>query len=137
MVMGLIKDKSLQLIRDIDPNLPEITCDKRRIRQILLNLLTNAIKFTENGSITLIVKNQGQNVSFVVIDTGPGIPKAEQELIFEPFMQTEDGAKQTQGTGLGLPISRSLAQAHGGKLWVESEIGEGSSFFFTLPLKHL
>lgn len=133
MVAGLIRDKSLSFIKDIDRDLPKISCDRRRVRQVLLNLLTNAIKFTENGSITLRVKDHWRNVQFAVIDTGPGISQAEQEMIFEPFMQTESGAKQVQGTGLGLPISRSLVQVHGGELWVESQAGKGSSFFFTLP----
>lgn len=80
------------------------------------------------------VKNQEQEVLFAVIDTGPGIPSDKQDLIFEPFIQAENGAKQVHGTGLGLPISRSLVRAHGGELWVESQPGEGSAFFFTLPV---
>jgi signal transduction histidine kinase len=69
------------------------------------------------------------------MDTGPGIPREMQTRIFEPFVQAADDIKQTQGTGLGLPISRSLVQAHGGDLWVESDIGDGATFFFTLPLR--
>jgi len=81
----------------------------------------------------LSVKNQARQVLFAVMDTGPGIPIAAQTLIFEPFVQTETGLKQAEGTGLGLPISRSLVQAHGGALWVESTPGAGSTFYFTLP----
>ena len=130
----LAQEKGLQLIRDIDPHLPTISCDRRRLRQVLLNLLGNAIKFTEAGTITMGLKNHGREVQFAVIDTGPGIPASEQKLIFEPFVQAEDDVKEIRGTGLGLPISYSLVQAHGGELWVESQSGEGAAFFFTLPV---
>ena len=126
-------DQPIQFIQDIDKNLPLTACDRRRIRQVLLNLLSNAIKFTERGSITLSVKKKEDEFIFAVMDTGPGIPREMQIRIFEPFVQAADDIKHTQGTGLGLPISRSLIQAHGGELWVESIIGEGSTFFFTLP----
>jgi signal transduction histidine kinase len=133
IVGGLLQEKGLQLIRDIDPHLPMISCDRRRVRQVLLNLISNAVKFTNEGTVTVSVKDQGQAVLFAVIDTGPGIPLEKQNLIFEPFIQAESGERQMQGTGLGLPISRSLVRAHGGELWVDSQPGEGSAFFFTLP----
>jgi signal transduction histidine kinase len=135
IVGGLLQEKGLQLIRDIDPQLPMVSCDRRRLRQVLLNLISNAIKFTNEGTVTVSVKNQGQEVLFAVIDTGPGIRADKQDLIFEPFIQAENGERQLQGTGLGLPISRSLIQAHGGELWVDSERGEGSAFFFTLSVE--
>jgi len=125
--------QSIQFIQDIDNDLPLIACDRRRVRQVLLNLLSNAIKFTEKGSITLSVKNRSNEVIFAVMDTGHGISEEMQSQIFEPFVQTSDGIKHAQGTGLGLPITRSLIQAHGGDLWMESEVGAGSTFFFTLP----
>jgi signal transduction histidine kinase len=134
IVGGLLQEKGLQLIRDIDPHLPMISCDRRRLRQVLLNLISNAIKFTQAGTVTVSVKNQGQELLFAVIDTGPGIPPEKQDLIFEPFIQAENGERQLQGTGLGLPISRSLIRAHGGELWVDSEGGEGSAFFFNMPM---
>jgi signal transduction histidine kinase/uncharacterized protein YigA (DUF484 family) len=134
IVGGLLQEKGLQLIRDIDPHLPMVSCDRRRLRQVLLNLISNAIKFTNKGTITVSVKNQGQEVLFAVIDTGPGIPPDKQDLIFEPFIQAENGERQVHGTGLGLPISHSLVRAHGGELWVDSQSGEGSAFFFTLPV---
>ena len=123
----------IRFIQDIDDNLPLTAADRRRIRQVLLNLLSNAIKFTEQGSITLSAKKKGEEFIFAVMDTGPGIPQEMQARIFEPFVQTIDGIKHAQGTGLGLPISRSLVQAHGGDLWVESKVNEGTTFFFTLP----
>jgi len=134
MVGGMVNEKpDLQFIQDIDPNLPPIAADKRRVRQVLLNLLTNAIKFTEKGRVTLSVKKTGDSIHFAVIDTGVGIEETAQSVIFEPFVQTADGVKQVQGTGLGLPISRSLIEAHGGKLRLESIPGRGSTFTFTLP----
>ncbi len=128
-------EQPIRFIQDIDPNLPLTACDRRRLRQVLLNLLSNAIKFTEQGSITLSAKKKGGEFIFAVMDTGPGIPQKMQTSIFEPFVQVTNDIKQTQGTGLGLPISRSLVQAHGGDLWVESQIGEGTTFFFNLPFR--
>ena len=128
-------EQPIRFIQDIDNNLPLTVCDRRRTRQVLLNLLSNAIKFTEQGSITLSVKKKGDEFIFAVMDTGPGIPQEMQARIFEPFVQVTADIKHTQGTGLGLPISRSLARAHGGDLWVESKMGEGTTFFFTLPFR--
>ena len=134
IVQPMFKEKQLKLVQDIDNNLPLISGDKRRIRQVLLNLLSNAIKFTNEGTVTLSVKLEGTGVMFAVIDTGIGIAPEAQSAIFEPFVQTTDGIKLEQGTGLGLPISRSLVQAHGGELWVESQSGEGAAFYFSLPI---
>jgi signal transduction histidine kinase/HAMP domain-containing protein len=128
-------EQPIRFVLDIDESLPLTACDRRRTRQVLLNLLSNAIKFTEQGSITLSAKNRGEEFIFAVMDTGPGIPQEMQARIFEPFIQATDSIKHTQGTGLGLPISRSLVQAHGGDLWVESKINEGTTFFFTLPFR--
>jgi signal transduction histidine kinase/HAMP domain-containing protein len=128
-------EQPIRFIQDIDDSLPLIACDRRRIRQVLLNLLSNAIKFTEQGSITLSAKKREEEFVFAVMDTGPGIPQEMQAHIFEPFVQASDDIKHAQGTGLGLHISRSLVQAHGGDLWVESKLGEGTTIFFTLPFR--
>jgi signal transduction histidine kinase len=130
---SLIGDKPVMLIRDEDA-LPPILCDKRRIQQVLLNLISNAAKFTHDGTITVSAKCQRDQLLFAVIDTGPGIASKDKEIIFQPFQQTETGIKHAGGTGLGLPISRNLIEAHGGELWVESEVGRGAAFIFTLPL---
>ncbi|MGF1507245.1 MAG: sensor histidine kinase, partial [Anaerolineae bacterium] len=130
----MLDGKPVTLIREIDAGLPTLTCDKRRVRQILLNLVSNAIKFTEEGSITLRATHTGDSVTLAVIDTGPGITPEQTEYIFEPFVQTEEGIKHAGGTGLGLPISKKLAEAHGGRLWVESTPGAGAAFHVRLPL---
>jgi signal transduction histidine kinase/HAMP domain-containing protein len=130
-----MREQPIRFIQDIDKDLPLTACDRRRIRQVLLNLLSNAIKFTEQGSITLSVKKKEKEFIFAVMDTGPGIPREMQARIFEPFVQATGDNKHSQGTGLGLPISRSLVEAHGGELWVESKMGEGTTFFFTLPYR--
>jgi PAS domain S-box-containing protein len=132
----MLKNKPVKFALDIDRGLPTLSCDKRRIRQILLNLLSNANKFTEEGTVTLSAKNKGDHILFSVSDTGAGIPSELQHIIFEPYVQSLDGVKKEQGTGLGLPISRSFAQAHGGRLWVESVAGKGSIFFFSLPIRN-
>ena len=129
------KGKEVQFFEDIDVSLPRLSIDRRRVRQILLNLLSNALKFTQKGSVTLSVKTHEHDLLIAVIDTGPGIAGADQVLIFEPFKQTDTGLRQGSGTGLGLYISRQLAEAHSGKLWVESEVGQGSAFYLTLPIK--
>ncbi|MCB9146078.1 MAG: GAF domain-containing protein [Anaerolineales bacterium] len=123
----------MKLIRDVDEDLPLVTCDQRRVKQVLLNLLSNAVKFTEKGSVTLSAKRKDGHILFSVMDTGKGIAPELQAQIFEPFVQTLDGIKHAEGTGLGLPITKSLVEAHGGTIWLESEVGEGSSLFFTLP----
>jgi signal transduction histidine kinase len=133
----LLSEKPVELIRDIDANLPLIVGDRRRVRQILLNLVSNACKFTEVGRVTISAKNRGDELLFAVSDTGPGIAHEDLDIIFEPFRQTEHGVKHAGGTGLGLPISRKLVAAHGGRLWVESEVGDGSTFYLTLPVRSL
>lgn len=129
----LLGDKPVQIVVDVDAGVPPLTCDKRRVRQVLLNLMANAVKFTEQGTITLSVKKQPCHLLFAVMDTGPGIAPDQHELIFEPFIQTENGVRHAGGTGLGLPISKRIVESHGGDLWVESTPGDGSDFYFTLP----
>ena len=111
-----------------------VTADERRLRQVVFNLLANAIKFTpDGGRVDISASADDGHVEIAVADTGPGIPAGDLEGIFEEFEQSSDG-KKVEGTGLGLPLSRKLVELHGGRLWVESELGRGSTFRFTLPV---
>lgn len=130
----LLAGKPVKLVLDVDPEFPHLTCDKRRVRQVLLNLISNAVKFTEEGTITVSAKKIADAILFAVADTGPGIAPDQLQIIFEPFIQTETGIRHLGGTGLGLPISRSLVEAHGGHLSVDSTPGKGAAFIFTIPL---
>lgn len=137
---GLLQDKtSIELVTEIDPDLPSLKGDKLRIQQILLNLLSNAVKFTEQGSITLRAQKQPNAVLFAVKDTGSGIAPSEQATIFEEFRQSRLNRHSTirtaqRGTGLGLPIAKHFVEAHGGRIWLESQLGGGSAFYVSLPL---
>jgi signal transduction histidine kinase len=112
-----------------------VTADERRVRQIVFNLLSNAVKFTPpDGRIDITARQKSGLVEIAVTDTGPGIAPEYLESIFEEFEQTSDGRK-AEGTGLGLPLSRKLAELHGGQLWAESQPGNGSTFRFTLPIR--
>jgi signal transduction histidine kinase len=121
---------------NLDPELPLIEIDKDKINQVLLNLLSNAVKYSpEGGEITVSTRVEGQMVHVFVRDSGMGIPADSLEKVFERFSRLESGAtRYIQGTGLGLPISRQIVEMHGGRAWVESTLGEGSVFQFTLPL---
>ena len=110
--------------------------DERRVRQVIFNLLSNAVKFTPaGGSVDVRATRVNGDVRVSVADTGPGIAAEDLERIFEEFQQTEAGFEQREGTGLGLALSKRLVELHGGRIWVESEVGEGSTFVFTLPSK--
>jgi signal transduction histidine kinase len=131
----LLGDKPVELHLNLDTNIPPISGDKQRITQVLLNLISNACKFTETGSITLSTEKQADHILISVADTGAGIAAEDIESVFKAFVQTEKGVRQGGGTGLGLPISKNLIEAHNGKLWVKSQLGEGSVFYVTLPLQ--
>ena len=126
---------SQSLVLEIPPSLPTLEADKDRVRQVLLNLLNNAIKFTPaGGKITLSVQQVGPNLITTVSDTGPGITEEQQKHLFEPYYQIKDGRQQLSGLGLGLSLAKSLVELHGGRIWVESVKNMGSSFSFSLPL---
>ncbi len=133
--VGLVKDKAVQIRPDFPDDLPKVWADPMRVRQIILNLMSNASKFTERGSITLQAHAEDGMVRIAVIDTGIGIPEAALKYIFDRFQQAEQGTeKQYGGTGLGLDISKQLTVMHGGELIVKSVVGQGSTFSFTLPV---
>ena len=127
--------KNLALDCLIDPNVPALVfSDPGRVRQVLVNLIGNALKFTHSGGVTLAVERNGELLHFEVRDTGIGIPKDKLAIIFQPFSQGDGSmSRRYGGTGLGLTISGRLVQLMGGKLWVESEAGQGSSFHFEIP----
>lgn len=132
---GLTKDKPIELIQDVAPDLPPVQADKTRIRQVLLNMLSNAAKFTEEGAITVRAVREDNSIVVSVADTGIGIPEDKLGTIFEEFRQVDEGSDRTyQGTGLGLAICKRLVSIHQGEMWVESLLGEGATFFFSLPL---
>jgi signal transduction histidine kinase len=106
------------------------------VRQVVFNLLSNAVKFTPaDGSVVVATTRTQDGVEVSVTDTGPGIAPEDRDRIFEEFQQTEIGVRQREGTGLGLALSKRLVELHGGRIWVESEIGRGSRFVFTLPVR--
>jgi signal transduction histidine kinase len=110
--------------------------DERRLRQVIFNLLSNAVKFTpEGGSIVVASAQVDGEMQVSVTDTGPGIAAEDRERVFEEFQQTDVGVQQREGTGLGLALSKRLVELHGGRIWVESELGHGSRFVFTLPIE--
>jgi len=136
---ALAVESGIQLIQAVDRNLPKPEADADRLTQVLTNLVNNAIKYTPNGgSITVRALHRDHELLFSVDDTGPGIPPDEAVQVFDRFRQVSashnDGKKRV-GTGLGLCISREIVQHYGGRIWVESELGRGSSFCFTVPLR--
>jgi signal transduction histidine kinase/CheY-like chemotaxis protein len=136
---GLVKGRSIELINKVPEALPKVWGNSIRIRQVLLNLVSNAVKFTEEGTIGIsaaVLKEDGKGeVVLSVFDSGPGIASADQEKLFEPFSQLDSSPTRLySGTGLGLSICRHLVELHGGKIWVESVLGEGSTFSFSLPI---
>lgn len=131
---SLFEQKGLALRLDLAAGLPLVTGDKHRLMQVVINLVSNAVKFTDAGSITCSAARRGDKVVIGVRDTGMGIAPADLPKIFEKFKQVGDTlTSKPKGTGLGLPICREIVQRHGGRIWAESEPGKGSAFFFTLP----
>ena len=127
--------RGIELGHTVDEHLGMVRADERRVKQVLLNLLSNALKFTpEGGRIDVRAAVRDGMAEISVADTGVGISPEDQELVFEEFRQVGTAAKKVEGTGLGLAISRKFIEVHGGRIWVESQVGKGSTFAFTLPL---
>lgn len=132
---ALFQTKELPMLQDIEAGLPAVSGDRDRLIQVVINLISNAIKFTDTGSITCRVRRDDQNVIVSIIDTGDGIAPHDQPKVFEKFKQVgEMLTEKPKGTGLGLPICKQIIEHHNGRIWVESELGQGSTFSFTLPL---
>jgi len=134
--IALVKDKPIELQQSVPADLPTVIADGRRVRQVLLNLVSNAAKFTDQGFIRVEAKVEGDDVVISVSDSGIGIPPEKLPHIFEAFTQVDASpSRKYGGTGLGLTISKSFIELHGGRIWVESELGKGSTFTFTLPIQ--
>jgi len=134
--IALVKDKPVELQQLVPSDLPTIRGDARRIRQVLLNLVSNAAKFTEQGFIRVEAEAHPTEVLISVADSGIGIPPDKMTMIFEPFTQADASTtRRAGGTGLGLSISKRFTEIHGGRIWVESEVGAGSTFHVAFPLK--
>jgi two-component system phosphate regulon sensor histidine kinase PhoR len=129
-------EKDLQLSVNLAKNIPDIAGDRRRLTEVLQNLLDNAIQYTPSGGqISVTAEAKDSEVVIAVSDTGIGIPEADQPRIFERFYRVDVArSREVGGTGLGLSIAKHLMEAHGGKLWVESEVGRGSQFHFSVPI---
>ena len=132
---GLAREKNLRLYVNAPPVLPIAYGDERRMAQVILNLLGNAIKFTESGEVEVRVDTEAEHFLVAVRDTGPGIAAEDQQRIFEEFQQADTSlTREKGGTGLGLAIARRIVELHGGRLWVESAPGAGATFTFTVPI---
>lgn len=135
ITVSLFEKYNISLIYDIEKELPEVVGDKDRIEQVVINLISNAVKFTEKGSITCRVSKIKNDIVTSIIDTGVGIAQSNQDRIFEKFKQSgKTLTDRPKGTGLGLPICKEIVESHGGRIWVDSKEGQGSNFSFTLPI---
>ncbi|MCL1469586.1 AAA family ATPase [Argonema antarcticum] len=132
---SLFQAKSIALLKDVPEGLPEVLGDRDRLLQVLINLISNSMKFTETGSCTVKARQEGNQIIFSVIDTGIGIAPADREKVFEKFQQVGDTlTDKPKGSGLGLPICKQIVEHHGGRIWVESQPTQGSNFSFSLPI---
>jgi len=134
---SLAEEKGLEFKTELDAGLPEVMLgDARRITQCLLNLAGNALKFTKRGGVTIRVARDGEAVRYSVSDTGIGIPPEQLAEVFGEFRQVDATVtREFGGSGLGLSITKKFVEMHGGRIWVESRLGEGSTFHFTIPLE--
>jgi len=132
---SLFEKNNLKLIKDFSPLLPQVSVDRDRMIQVAINLLSNAVKFTRSGSVTCRARLMNDEIVISIVDTGIGIAPEDRSKVFERFKQVGDIlTEKPQGTGLGLPICKQIVEHHGGKIWVESELGKGSTFSFSIPL---
>jgi signal transduction histidine kinase/DNA-binding response OmpR family regulator len=131
---SLFEGKPVRLVQHVEPVLPPITGDRDRLIQVVINLISNAVKFTPTGLVTVSAKAQGEEITVSVTDSGIGIAPTDHQKVFEKFKQVGDTlTDKPRGTGLGLPICREIVEHHGGRIWVESELGKGSTFSFSIP----
>src|SRR5262249_690602 len=132
---SLAQNKKLTLTTSVDKSLPVGLGDEQRLTQVLLNLVGNAIKFTDAGEVSIAARARNGHFAVSEMDTGPGIPPEQQDRIFEQFHQVDGSlTKAKGGTGLGLAIAKQIVEMHGGRIWVESTLGKGSIFRMELPI---
>jgi signal transduction histidine kinase len=132
---SLFEAKPLVLVTEVPDGLPQVSGDYDKILQVVINLVSNAVKFTTEGMVTIRAQRAPDAILISVTDTGTGISPADQALVFEKFWQVGDPLfGKPSGTGLGLAICKEIVEHHGGRIWVESEFGKGSTFSFTLPI---
>ena len=133
---SLLADSPVDMVLESPEGLPSFTGDPDRLLQVMINIISNAVKFTAEGNVTCSVSLQGDHLRFSVQDTGIGIPEDQYQQIFSKFsqLQTKKSGKPS-GTGLGLAISKQIVEHYGGRIWVKSTLGEGSTFFFTMPVE--
>jgi signal transduction histidine kinase len=129
----LVADKPVTIVRNLPDVLPMLECDRRRILQVFFNVLSNACKFTDEGTITIAAHVEDDKLRFSIKDTGVGIAPEDTDHVFTAFKQTDKGLRQGGGTGLGMPISKRLIETHHGRLWFESTLGVGTTFYIELP----
>jgi len=136
-IRPLLREKGLALLMDVENGFPNIIGDKDRLTQVMINLLANAVKFTKEGSVTCRLRRSNHELVISVIDTGSGVAEDDYEKLFDKFQQKADVDvdNHNKGTGLGLSICKYIIEHHKGRIWVESEVGRGSTFSFTLPLE--
>jgi signal transduction histidine kinase len=135
-MLPVAKEKKINLVLELDGNLPIASFDKDKVTQVLSNLVNNALKFTKGGRIIITTSKREDTIQVSVSDTGCGIKKEDLPRLFHEFEQLGTvGVEKIRGTGLGLAISREIITRHNGDIWAESEVGKGSTFFFTLPLQ--
>jgi signal transduction histidine kinase len=133
-VEPLALEKKIALKVEMPSEFPPGRGDERRLTQVLLNLVGNAIKFTDEGEVVICAEAADGSFNLAVRDTGPGISKADQAKLFQEFQQVDNSiTRKKGGTGLGLAISKRIIEMHGGRIWVESCVGHGSTFSFTFP----
>ena len=133
---SLAQNKKLALRTDVAKSLPVGLGDEQRLTQVLINLVGNAIKFTDTGEVRVTAKTSDGHFYVSVSDTGPGIPAEHQTRIFEQFQQVDNSNTRAKGgTGLGLAIAKQIVEMHGGRIWVESTLGKGSTFQMELPTR--
>ncbi len=136
MVRERATEDGVRVAFDADPEVDVVDGDERRIKQVIFNLLSNAVKFTPaGGEVDVSATRVNGEVRVSVADTGPGVAPEDTERIFEEFQQSETGVGLREGTGLGLALSKRFVELHGGRIWLESELGRGSTFTFALPAR--